>query len=171
MQLRSATDGKRTGFDYTGTHRYIITLATHRSRPLFVENGAVVAVLDVLRETASAGRFDVFAYCFVPDRLIVVVHGKTATSNMREFLVAFRHRSSAALEGTLGHPLWKKTFLERVIRRGEESRNVARELFRLPVTLGLSTSPAAYPFLGSFTEDVGPLLRPPREKRGPRRRR
>jgi len=171
MRLRSAADGKRTGFDYTGTHRYIITLTTYRSRPVFVQKGVVVAILDLLRETARLGQFDVFAYCFVPDRLIVVVHGKTATSNMKEFLVAFRQRASASVAADLGHPLWKKTFLERVLRRGEESRNVARELFRLPVTLGLATSPAAYPYLGSFTEDIHALLRPQVRKgrRRPRR--
>ncbi|MGB2958450.1 MAG: hypothetical protein WBG01_06740 [Bacteroidota bacterium] len=171
MRLRSATDGKRTGFDYTGTHRYIITLTTYRSRPIFVENGVVVTILDVLRETARSGQFDVFAYCFVPDRLIVVVHGRTATSNMKEFLSTFRQKSSAAVDAGLGHPLWKRTFLERVLRRGEESRNVVRELFRLPVTQGLSASPMAYPYLGSFTEEVHSLVRPVSRARGRRPRR
>jgi putative transposase len=168
MRLRSAADGKRTGFNYTGTHRYILTLPTYRTRPIFAENRMVVAILDVLRETARDGQFDVFAYCFVPDRLILVIHGKTATSDMKVFFSTFRQRSSSAVEADLGHPLWKRTFLERVLRRGEESKNVARDLFRLPVTQGLSASPAAYPYLGSFTEDVRSLLRP--VARGRRRR-
>ncbi len=171
MRLRSATDGKRTGFDYTGTHRYIITLTTHRSRQIFVQNDVVVTILDVLRETARSGQFDVYAYCFVPDRLTVIIHGRTATSNMKAFLATFRQKSSAAVETDLGHPLWKRTFLERVLRRGEDSRNVARELFRMPVTQGLSASPTAYPYLGSFTEEVHSLLRPVSRKRGRRQRR
>ena len=165
MRLRSAAEGKRTEFDYTGTRRYLITLTARRSRHVFDKKETVVALLDILREIASLHQFEVFAYCFVPERLVMIIQGKAVASNMKEFLGAFRQRTSGALEGDLGHPLWKKTYLERVLRKSEESRSVAFELFKLPVQLGLSVSPASYPYLGSFTDDIDTLLRPMKPKR------
>jgi len=95
----------------------------------------------------------------------MIIHGKAATSNMKEFLGTFRRRTSGALEEVVGQPLWKKTYLERVLRKSEESSSVAFELFKLPVQLGLSVSPVSYPYLGSFTTDIFTLLRPVKPKR------
>ena len=159
-------NGKQRRFDYKGTHRYLITLPVSSSREVFTTQERVVRVLDVLREACWAHRFDVYAYCFLPDRLVLIVRGRTDESDMRLFLREFREKSSAALSIELDHSLWKRTYLERVLRKTEESRRIALDLFQLPVKVGLATDPESYPFQGSF---VVSLLTSTGKSRAPRR--
>ncbi len=166
MQLHSAADGQPSTFSYKGPRRYLITLSTFHSREIFVEMPLVVQVLDVLRDSAWKCHFDILAYSFLPNTLRIIALGKSSESDMHEFLHDFRACSSAALESQLGHPLWKRRYLERVLRRNEEDVTVAREVFLAPVKLGLANKPEAYPFQGSFTSDVALICRPvPRPRR------
>ena len=141
---------KRQRFNYKGTHRYLITLPVPVSKKVFTERERVVRVLDVLREVCWVHRFDVYAYCFLPDRLILIIRGRTEESDMRLFLADFRQQSSAALASELLHPLWKRTYLERVLRKTEDSKRIAHDVFQLPVKSGLAPDPESYPFQGSF---------------------
>jgi len=160
MRLRSAADGHPTGFSYKGPHRYLVTLQPFRGRAVFTEKAPVVKVLDVLRETALKHHFDVIAYSFVPDVLRLVIQGKTGQSDMKAFLQEFRFSASATLESQLGHPLWRRRYLERVLRKGEETASVAREVFQTPVRLGLAASPERYEFQGSFVADISSFTIP-----------
>jgi len=81
---------------------------------------------------------------------VMIVRGKEETSDMKAFLALFRAASSEALRSALGHPLWKKTYMERVLRKTEDSKKVAEEVFQLPVRVGLAASAAEYPFQGSL---------------------
>jgi REP element-mobilizing transposase RayT len=172
MQLHSAAEGKPTAFEYRGMHRYLVTIPTFHSQPVFVDMPAVVRVLDALRDTALTYHFDITAYCFVPDALRILVHGRTEASDLKVFLAAFRSLSSAAMEPHLGRRLWKRRYLERVLRRGEDTTAVAREIFFVPVQLGLAGTPTQYPFQGSFTSDVAAITAPvKRPRRSPFKRR
>jgi len=117
MSEASLRRNKRQRFNYRGTHRYLITLPVPVSKKVFTKRERVVRVLDVLREVCWARRFDVYAYCFLPDRLILIIRGRAEESDMRLFLTDFREQSSAALASELLHPLWKRTYLERVLRK------------------------------------------------------
>ena len=150
MSEAPPSGNKRQRFDYKGTHRYLITLPVPASRKVFTGRERVVRVLDILREVCWARRFDVYAYCFLPDRLILIIRGRSEESDMRSFLTDFREQSSAALASELLHPLWKRTYLERVLRKTEDSRRIAQDVFRLPVKSGLASDPESYPFQGSF---------------------
>jgi len=166
MQLRSASEGKSKGFDYRGMHRYLVTLPTFRGRQVFLDPSRITPVLDALRELARVHEFNVFAYCFLPERLIMQLHGSTPGSDLRKFLPAFRLRAAELLEPLLGHALWKRSYLERVLTRSAESAEVARQVFRLPVSAGLARTAESYQYLGSLSEDVEQLLRvrPPRRR-------
>lgn len=165
MQLRSASEGVRKTFDYRGTHRYLVTLPTFRGRQVFLDPPRITPVLDALRELAQLHEFDVFAYCFLPDRLIILLHGRTRNSDLRQFLPAFRLRANELLEPLLGHALWKRSYLERVLTRSSDSAEVARQVFRLPVSAGLARTAESYQYLGSFSEDIERLLRVRRDRR------
>jgi hypothetical protein len=162
-EMHLPSEQKREGhtFTYTGKFRYMITLPTHESRPIFTDNNNVLKVLDCLGGSSRAHHFEVIAYCFLPEKLVVVIGGKEETSDMRAFLAGFRASSVSMLEPLLRHPVWSKRYLERVVRRGEDLRAVVRELFRLPVKAGLADSPTAYPFQGSFTGLTPAVTLPP----------
>jgi putative transposase len=173
MHLDRHPEDGRHRFDYTGMHRYLITLTAHLSQPVFREQPQVVKVLSALRASCDACRFDVYAYCFLPDRLVMLVRGKTEGSSMKEFLSSFRAASADALREDLGRELWARKYTERVLRKGEDSREVASKIFRLPVVAGLAPTPEAYPLQGSFVIDVNapqsPTRRRPPSRRSPRR--
>lgn len=148
----------RYRFDYTGKHRYFITLPVFGHKDVFVEQERVVAVLNALRDSALEHRFDVYAYCLLPQEMVLIVRGKDKKANMKEFLHDFRARSSAALEQKLGHPLWKKKYLERVLRKNEDTKLLVTSVFQRPVKAGLVEKASEYPFQGSF------VLAPPKER-------
>lgn len=160
MHLPSSAEerGGSHKFSYLGMHRYLITLPASKSNSVFKEREIVLSVLDALREASWNQHFDVYAYSFLPDILTLIVRGKEDSSDMKQFLVAFRHMSSERLEARLGHPLWKKKYMERVLRKKEDTKDVAREIFQGPVRVGLSSSAAEYEFQGSFVTNVSKTL-------------
>ena len=160
MTLKSASGGVPAEFSYRGQKSYHVTLPTFQTQPLFADRGLVSPVLNALRDAALAGHFDVLLYTFLPDRVVLLIHGRTDESDMKAFLAAFRASSAAAVEGGLGHRLWKRTYLERMLRRGERPEHSVREIARLPVSAGLATSPGGYEFTGSFVTDVAKLIEP-----------
>lgn len=163
MHLPSSAEqsGQTHRFNYLGTHRYLITLPAFKPASLFKERETVLAVLDALRETSRNNHFDVYAYSFLPDTLTLIVRGKEETSDMKKFLAEFRHASSERMEPRLGHPLWKKKYMERVLRRKEDTRAVAREIFQAPVRAGLAPTAEQYEFQGSFVTNVTKTLAEP----------
>ncbi|RPH38102.1 hypothetical protein EHM92_00915 [bacterium] len=163
MHLPSSAEesGRSNRFNYRGMHRYLITLPAFKSAPVFKEHDIVLGVLDALRDASLAQHFDVYAYSFLPDLLTLIVRGKEETSDMKQFLATFRHASSERLLARLGRPLWKKKYTERVLRKKEDTRVVARELFQAPVRAGLAPSAAEYELQGSFVTNVTRTLSEP----------
>ena len=141
-------------FNYVGMHRYLITLPAFKPASIFKERETILAVLDALGDASRKFHFDVYAYSFLPDTLTLIVRGKDDTSDMKQFLIAFRHASSEKNETRLGHPLWKKKYMERVLRRAEDSKIVAKDIFQGPVRAGLVATAAEYEFQGSFVTNV-----------------
>ena len=171
MHLRESAEGGGR-FNYRGFHRYLITLPASGPTVRLSEKEVVFPVLTALRETGRAHQFDVVAYCFLPDKLVLIIRGRSEESDMKKFLEAFRPASSAALGSRLGGPLWARKYLERVLRKTENTKLIADEIFRLPVKAGMAPDPSAYPYQGSF---VLPPSAPPRRdsrtspRRSPRR--
>lgn len=138
----------RYRFDYKGKHRYLIMLPVYASKKIFIEQSIVGTVLDCLRDTAMKHHFDVYAYCFLPGELVMIARGKEDDAEMKTFLSEFRMLSETTLG--LGHPVWKKKYLERVLRKKEDTRQIANTIFQMPVKAELVKSPSEYPFQGSF---------------------
>jgi putative transposase len=150
MSLIDTEPPKRFRFDYKGMHRYVITLAVFGGKKIFASHETVSSVLNCLRDAAQRQRFEVYAYCFLPDRLELIVRGKDQDSDMKKFLAEFRASSSSVGEKTLGHALWKRKYRERVLRKTEETRRTVERVLHLPVLAGLVRLPSEYPFAGSF---------------------
>ena len=155
MQLPSVNreEGKR--FDYKGLHRYIITLQTHDSITDFASESKVFPVLNVLRDVALEHAFDVYAYCFFPKKLVLIVRGKEETSDMKAFLAKFRAAASAIVDPAEGFRLWGRRYTERVLRRTEDTKSIALEVFKQTESDGLAARARDYAFLGAFVVPRG----------------
>jgi len=156
MQLHSAGETPRQRFDYRGRHRYTIALETHAGAAVFTVRENVLQVLNALREQALEHRFEVQVYCFLPSRLLLLVQGKDDESFMKAFLSGFRRAANEQLSAVLGHTLWRKTYRERVLRKGEDTRRIAQEIWRTPVKENLARTAETYDFQGSFVKWLQP---------------
>ena len=150
MRLPGSGGDPGTRFNYRGMHRYLITLLPHPSCGTIADRETVIPTLDVLRDSCRAHGFDVYAYCFLPERLVLLVRGKEEGADMKLFLGAFRTGSDAAHGKRTGKRLWSRKYQERVLRKTEVTRAVAEEIFALPVKAGLAPATETYAFQGSF---------------------
>ncbi len=165
IRLKSQDSPSGDRFNYTGKHRYVLTLPVAGGRPVFAGAAVTVPVLDILRDACWRHHFEVYAYSFLPTRLLLIVRGKEDVSQMKDFLRAFRQESNERLRDRVGGVLWSKKYLERVLRKTEPSIDAARALFKLPVQEGLAASAAEYPLQGSFVVEMRKFFAPPRRER------
>jgi putative transposase len=167
MHLPGGGGEPGTRFNYRGMHRYLITLLGHPSCGTIADRETVIPTLDILRESCRAHLFDVYAYCFLPDRLALLVRGKEESADMKLFLAAFRTASGSAFLQRTGKHLWSKKYQERVLRKTEVTRAIAEEVFRLPVKAGLASATDRYMFQGSFVLAGAPPPPPTRSASRP----
>jgi hypothetical protein len=167
MHLPGGGGEPGTRFNYRGMHRYLITLLPHPSRATIADRETVIPTLDVLRDSCHAHGFDAYAYCFLPDRLVLLIRGKVEGADMKLFLAAFRAGSDSAFGQRTGKRLWSRKYQERVLRKTEVTRAIAEEIFRLPLKAGLASATDRYAFQGSFV--LAGVPPPPAKVRPPGR--
>src|SRR5688500_7411758 len=132
------------GFDYTGGHRYFLTICTQHRVRLFITHEAVNVVLAQLLQSARDERVAVIAYCFMPDHLHLLVEGTDPASRLMEFVRVFKQRSSFQWKRVSGAELWQRSYFERVLRSHESSIDVARYVLANPLRAGLVESVEDY---------------------------
>ena len=145
-------------FDYRGCYRYFLTFCTHGRRPLFMDAPRVDFVrLQILR-TCESERFALFAYCFMPDHVHLLVEGQNADADCRRFIVRAKQLSGFYFAKNFGSRLWQRYGFERVLRREEQTLVVARYILDNPVRAGLVDHVEEYPFLGSAVSTVAAIM-------------
>jgi putative transposase len=146
------------GFAYNGLYRYFLTYCTFQRRPTFTRSLVVDRTLEQFQRTAGQQAFEILAYCFMPDHVHLLVEGTMETSDLRRFSKLAKQCSGAAYARENHHPLWQEGYYDRVLRDGENIKNIARYLLNNPIRAGLAASPADYPYLGSVRWTLADLL-------------
>ena len=108
--------------------------------------------------TASQEHFSVLAYCLMPDHVHLLVEGKTEHANLRRFAKMSKQRSGAAHALTGGGKLWQDGYYDRVLRKDEDVKQIARYILENPVRARLVKDPAKYPYLGSDIWSLAELV-------------
>jgi putative transposase len=111
-------------------------------------------LVDALREKSISYGFKVWAYCFMPDHLHLLIEGKDSDSDMRKFISSYKQYTSYYYKKETKVPLWQINFYEHVLRKEEDTLTVAYYIFNNPVRKGLVDDYRQYKFLGSFEFDV-----------------
>jgi len=141
------------GFDYTGSYAYFVTCATEHRKPYFKHKAIVDSLLLTLEEASRQFGFSVYAYCFMPDHLHLLLVGKE-DSSLRRFMTLFKQKGNFAFKKAYGDSLWQKSYYDHVLRKEEALNDVALYIFNNPVRKGLATNYQEYPFLGSLVFDA-----------------
>ncbi len=135
------------GFAYDGGHAYHIVFNTAEHRPVLV--GALAeSVIRSLIEAAAATSFEVVVFTVMPDHVHVLIQSRDEAANPVKFVQRCKQRPGHAYRRDTGHHLWLPSFYDRVVRRGDDAREIALYILDNPVRAGLMNSGEAWPYSG-----------------------
>ena len=141
-------------FSYKGTYRYFVTLCTFNKADVFCDRCSVSFLLNSLGAKSRTFRFKVWAYCFMPDHLHLLVEGSDDSSDFRRFISAFKQDTGFNYKKRFGLRLWQTNYYEHVLRNEEDTDAIAKYIFSNPVRKGFVEDYRDYALLGSFEFDV-----------------
>ena len=140
-KIRLSPDAYRHG------NAFLLTISTHRRydwfflHPDLADSGA-----QVLRNISQVRQANLYAWCFMPDH----VHLLVADRDVLEFVRLFKGRMAPlASSREPGGRLWQRSFYDHAIRRDESVRDVAIYIWGNPVRAGIVESPTGYAGSGS----------------------
>jgi putative transposase len=146
------------GFDYRGEHRYFLTFCTFYRRPLFNAPERVDLARTQILRSATNERFELTAYCFMPDHLHLLATGSDPTSDCRRFITRAKQFSGYHYQQAFNERLWQRYGYEHVLRSDEKTFRIARYILENPIRAGLVGSVHEYPYLGSRCYTVDQIL-------------
>jgi putative transposase len=149
-------------FDYRGYYHYFVTICTDRKKNFFVKNNHLIKkIIEVLDQTGKKQFFTVWAYCFMPDHLHILVEGINVHSDLKKFMKDFKQRTGYWFtheESNTGNKLWQPGYYEHVLRKEEDTNEILRYILNNPVRKGLVTHYLNYSYSGSLTIDIKEIL-------------
>ena len=145
---------------YRGRRLYFVTICAHKRKGVFTDSAIVNAAIGVLRETCRAHSFGVYAYCFMPDHVHLVLVGGEDSADLALLIRAFKGAVVTAARAKNIPNLWQKGFYDHVIRSAEGLDRAAWYVLMNPVRAGLIKEPAEWPYSGSFMFDWKSLQAP-----------
>ena len=143
---------------YAGRHHYFLTFCTDQRSRVFVEEPRVTLVRAQILRAAREERFEISAYCFMPDHLHLIATGLDEPSDAKTFIKRSKQYSGYYFKREYGARLWQRYGYERVIRDDDELALTAGYIVGNPVRAGLVGDPSEYPFLGSERYTLRELL-------------
>ena len=143
---------------YTGNHHYFLTFCTDQRHRIFLEESSVSLVRTQILRAARERRFEISAYCFMPDHLHLIASGCDESSEAKTFIKVSKQYSGYYFAKERGHRLWQRYGYERVIRDDAELALSVGYIVANPVRAGLVSHPAEYPYLGSEVYTLADLL-------------
>lgn len=149
--------------EYRGAKTYSLTICTADRQQLFVDARLVSHCFQELGRQARVSKALVYAYCFMPDHLHLLIGSDGDDLDLIGFVKLFKqrtgwwyrneHRGSlkASPTGVIAPPaLWQKSYYDHIVRSGVALRTVAEYVLANPVRAGLVADPGRYPFAGSL---------------------
>ena len=137
-------------FSYRGYYRYFITIRSSSFKHHFVNDEVVAKLIEILKSTAEQKSFLVWAYCFMPDHVHLLIEGKKSNADMKVFVALFKQRTAYWFKRIHGVQLWEANYYEHVLRNDEATRAVARYIIQNPVRKGIVEDCSKYYYSGSF---------------------
>ena len=111
-----------------------------------------------LRASSELFKFDIVAYCFMPDHLHLVLTGGKEKSNLFKFVTSYKQTTGYKFKQKFGFSFWATSFYDRVLRENEKMKYVGQYVLLNPVKANLVESIKDYPYVGSFIYDLDELI-------------
>ena len=156
-------------FDYKGYQRYFVTICTHERNPIFKDNAMVRELIRVLKDTSkNSFGFKVWAYCFMPDHLHLLVEGESHDSDLKRFISSYKQHTGYYYKMHVAQgfspaqrksfKLWQPSYYDHILRKDEDILSVAMYIVNNPVRKGLAKHFMDYEFIGSFELELERLF-------------
>ncbi|MBW2678627.1 MAG: transposase, partial [Deltaproteobacteria bacterium] len=115
-------------FSYKGRHQYFITICTLNKHSTFSNEDPVMCCLKILKEKSQVMNFKVWAYCFMPDHLHLLLEGKSEDADLKGFISSFKQASGYHYRLNVAQgfspvdmpKLWQPSFYDHVLRENED---------------------------------------------------
>jgi putative transposase len=120
----------------------------------------VKTILGVLRDVCGRYSFGVYAYCFMPDHLHLIVTGENDSSELPGMVRAFKSLAAGAVRKIGMFDLWQKGYYDHVLRTGESMDSAAWYVFMNPVRAGLVGQVKEWGLSGSSAFELGKVVAP-----------
>ncbi|MFH1541668.1 MAG: transposase [bacterium] len=143
---------RASNFNYKGAYSYFLTIRTADKHKYFEEGLVVADIIECLRREADAFHFKVYAYCFMPDHLHLLLVGDYESELIR-FMKMFKQKTSYNYKQKHGNVLWQKSYYDHIIRQKNKVNEMTAYIFYNPVKSGLVNDPKLYPYSGSLVFD------------------
>ena len=120
-------------FEYRGLAAYSLTSCTFQRAPIFTERCWVTEVSRQLLQQAARHRFDVPAYCFMPDHVHVLLEATAGDSDLRRLLNSWKQGTGYVYKRATGARLWQSGYYDHVLRQDEDRLRVIAYLLGNPI--------------------------------------
>ncbi len=141
-------------FNYEGYYSYFVTICTLDKKEIFIDKSIVNPIVGFLKELSSNYNFIVYAYCFMPDHLHLLLQGNDEKANLKKFVSMFKQKSGFWYKKKFDAKLWQINYYEHVLRKEKAIKEIAYYIFANPVRQKLIEDYRDYPFSGSFEFDI-----------------
>jgi putative transposase len=152
--------------EYEGPKAYLVTAVIAARIAFFAEDEIAVRCVAELKEAVDRSRFGVYAYCFMPDHLHMLVAGRADAAELIDFVKRFKQKTgwwfkNSYAGGLKASPtgLWQRSYHDHILRSEEGVRQAAEYVVANPVQAGITQEIGEYPYAGSFVwPDLNPIV-------------
>jgi putative transposase len=141
--------GRLKDFSYIGRNSYFLTICTEQRLRVFDDLDFGRWAIDQLLKQAQLRKFEVSAYCLMPDHVHLLVRGQSDHADLRSFILSWNTRTAFEWRRRNGSQLWQKGYFDRVLRDGDDFFSIARYVLSNPIEAGLVTKITDYPLCGT----------------------
>jgi len=145
-------------FDYVGLYYYSLTWCCEDRQSHFSQSDRVDLVRQQFLRACGETEFEIVAYCFMPDHVHQLVHGRSLTADGRRYMKLAKQYSGFYFSKAYDQRLWQRYGHDRFLRKDEEPRTIVRYILENPVRAGLIVDPRDYPFTGSQIHTIDELF-------------
>jgi len=138
---------------YAGDHAFHLTVVTRGREPLLTD-ALAANVIDTMLDVASRTDISLLAYCVMPDHMHILASCEGESPGVLRFVQRFKQVTSYAHIRETGNRLWQPSFHDHAVRTSEDVNAIARYVFNNPVSAGLVSDAADWPYNGGAMFDA-----------------
>ena len=143
-----------------GCPRYFVVCETFAHTPVFTGRDAAALARAQFLRAAVECRVEILTYCFLRDRVDLLIEEAGDAGSCARFVARARHYSERAFRARRGGALWARGGQMHRLTGATEAAARGRDILAGPVRAGLVARPGDYAFSGSFAWHRRRLLAP-----------